>query len=67
MRDFYIKQLGKETLFFDTFSEMMESFEKMEENDKRFCTVHDDSTGKYALGYDIIWASNIEHAFKHVA
>ncbi len=67
MRDFYIKQRGKETLYFASFDEMMECFDKMDEADKHFCTVHDDSIGRYAPGYDIVWASNIDHAFKHIA
>ena len=68
MRDFYIKQRGKETLFFASFDEMMECFDKMDECDKHFCTVHDDSTGRYAPGYDIVWAgANVNHAFKHIA
>lgn len=68
MRDFYIKQRGKETVFFNSFEEMMESFYKMDECDKHFCTVHDDSTGRYAPGYDIMWANqNVDHAFKHIA
>lgn len=55
-------------MFFSSFEEMMESFDKMDENDKNFCTVHDDSTGRYAPGYDIVWArGNINNAFKHIA
>ena len=68
MRDYYIKQLGKETLFFGSFDEMMDSFDQMDECDKHFCTVHDDSNGTYAPGYDIVWAhGNLAHAFKHIA
>ena len=68
MRDFYIKQRGKETRFFNSFEEMMDFFEKMDEADKHFCTVHDDSTGRYAPGYDIVWArGDIKYAFKHIA
>ncbi len=68
MRDYYIRQKGKETLYFATFDEMIECFNKMDECDKHFCTVHDDSTGRYAPGYDIVWAhGNLDHAFKHVA
>lgn len=68
MRDFYIRQRGKETMFFASFEEMMESFDRMSDQDKHFCTVHDDSTGRYAPGYDIVWAQgNIDHAFKYVA
>ncbi len=68
MRDYYIKQRGKETLFFASFEEMMETFYNMDESDKNFCTVHDDNIGRYAPGYDIVWAGgNINHAFKHIA
>ncbi|MCR5673688.1 MAG: hypothetical protein K6F87_08265 [Lachnospiraceae bacterium] len=67
MRDFYIRQRGKETLFFASFEEMMDFFNNMDESDKHFCTVHDDDTGRYAPGYDIVWASDVEHAFKHIA
>ena len=46
----------------------METFYNMDESDKNFCTVHDDNTGRYAPGYDIVWAGgNINHAFKHIA
>ena len=67
MRDFYIRMRGRETLYFASFEEMMDCFDKMDEADKHFCTVHDDSTGRYAPGYDIVWASDIDHAFKHIA
>ena len=68
MRDFYITQKGKETMFFASFDEMMDTFFRMDDSDKRLCTVHDDSTGRYAPGYDIVWAGmNITHAFKHIA
>ena len=68
MRDFYITQRGRETLFFGSFSEMMDAFDRLDDSDKHFCTVHDDSTGRYAPGYDIVWAgSNVSHAFKHIA
>ncbi len=68
MRDFYIKQRGRETLYFASFDEMMNCFYNMDESDKHFCTVHDDSTGRYAPGYDIVWAQgNVAHAFKHIA
>ena len=68
MRDYYISQRGKETMFFASFDEMMEGFERMDESDKHFCTVHDDNIGRYAPGYDIVWArGDINHAFKHIA
>ena len=68
MRDFYIKQRGKETRFFNSFEEMMDYFDKMDEEDKHFCTVHDDSTARYAPGYDIVSArGDIKYAFKHIA
>lgn len=68
MRDFYIRQRGKETLFFASFDEMMDAFYNMDDSDKHFCTVHDDSTGRYAPGYDIVWAEgHTDHAFKHIA
>lgn len=68
MRDFYIRQRGKETLFFSSFEEMMDGFDRMDDSDKPFCTVHDDSTGRYAPGYDIVWArGNVNNAFKHIA
>ena len=67
MRDYYIKQRGKETQYFASFDEMIEGFNRMDEYDKSFCTVHDDNAGRYAPGYDLVWANNIEHAFKHVA
>lgn len=68
MRDYYIKQRGKETLFFATFDEMMDTFNNMDDSDKHFCTVHDDNIGRYAPGYDIVWArGNVAHAFKHIA
>lgn len=55
-------------MYFASFDEMMDCFDKMDESDKHFCTVHDDSTGRYAPGYDIVWAQgNISHAFKHIA
>ena len=68
MRDYYIKQRGKETLFFASFEEMIETFYKMDECDKSFCTLHDDNIGRYAPGYDVVWArGNINNAFKHIA
>ncbi len=68
MRDFYIRQRGKETLYFASFDEMMRGFEQLDDSDKCFCTVHDDNTGRYAPGYDIVWArGNINNAFKHIA
>ena len=68
MRDFYITQRGKETMFFASFDEMMDTFYKMDDSDKHFCTVHDDSVGRYAPGYDIVWSNgNINNAFKHIA
>ncbi len=68
MRDFYIRMRGRETLYFASFEEMMDCFDKMDECDKPFCTVHDDNTGRYAPGYDIIWAGkNVNNAFKHIA
>ncbi len=68
MRDYYIRQRGKETLYFASFEEMIDCFNKMDEYDKRFCTVHDDNIGRYAPGYDLVWAlHNIDHAFKYVA
>lgn len=68
MRDFYICQRGRETMFFASFDEMIEGFFRMDDSDKQFCTVHDDSTGRYAPGYDIVWAKgNIQNAFKYVA
>lgn len=68
MRDFYITQRGRETLYFASFDEMMECFYNMNDSDKHICTVHDDSTGRYAPGYDIVWArDNVAHAFKHIA
>lgn len=68
MRDFYITRRGYETLYFTSFAEMMDAFDNMDENEKHFWTVHDDSTGRYAPGYDIVWAQgNVAHAFKHIA
>ena len=68
MRDFYITQRGRETLYFASFDEMMECFYNMNDRDKHICTVNDDSTGRYAPGYDIVWArDNVAHAFKHIA
>ncbi len=54
-------------MYFASFDEMMECFDKMDDGDKCFCTVHDDNIGRYAPGYDIVWARDINHAFKHIA
>ena len=68
MRDFYITQRGKETKFFASFTEMMNYFGAMSEADQRFSTIHDDTTGMYASGYDIVGANGkFENAFKYVA
>ena len=68
MKDYYISQRGKETKFFASFEEMMNHFGTMCEEDQRFCTIHDDNTGMYASGYDIVGAhGKFENAFKYVA
>lgn len=68
MRDYYITQRGKETQYFASFEEMKNHFESMSESDRLNSTIHDDNTGMYASGYDIVISSGkFESAFKYVA